>query len=107
MTARRDNEVHRITDAADPHTADLNARINRYLISMAIRTLCVILAIVVPSPWRWFFVAGAIGLPYIAVVMANNRAGSRGGLPVFEPGSDRTALPPGRPGEATPPQPNG
>jgi hypothetical protein len=107
VSARRDHEVHRITDAADPHTADLNARINRYLISMAIRTACVILAIVVPGPWRWLFVAAAIGLPYIAVVMANNRSGSRTGLPVFDPGSDRTALPPAGPAEGSPPQPNG
>jgi hypothetical protein len=27
--------------------------------------------VVTPSPYRWFFLAGAIGLPYIAVVIAN------------------------------------
>jgi hypothetical protein len=38
---------------------------------MMLRTLCFVLAVVTPSPFRWFFLAGAIGLPYIAVVIAN------------------------------------
>jgi hypothetical protein len=38
---------------------------------MMVRTVCFILTVVTPSPFRWFFLAGAIGLPYIAVVIAN------------------------------------
>lgn len=43
----------------------------RYLISMLIRTICFLLIFVVHGPLRWVFVAGALLLPYIAVVMAN------------------------------------
>jgi hypothetical protein len=38
---------------------------------MMVRTACFILTVITPSPYRWFFLAGAIGLPYIAVVIAN------------------------------------
>ncbi len=38
---------------------------------MMIRTLCFILTVVTPSPYRWFFLIGALTLPYIAVIIAN------------------------------------
>jgi hypothetical protein len=69
--------VHSITAAAQSHSADMDARIKRYLISMAIRTVCVILVLVIDSPIRWLFAALAIVLPYIAVVMANAAGGRR------------------------------
>lgn len=50
---------------------DIDHRQRRYLISMGIRTVCVLLVVVLPDPWRWFAAAGAIFLPYIAVVFAN------------------------------------
>ena len=68
-------QVYRISAAPHSHSDDLSSRMTRYLISMAIRTACVVLAVVVDGPLRWVFAAGAIGLPYIAVVMAN--AGNR------------------------------
>jgi hypothetical protein len=71
VTALPEPEVHRITDAGVPLSVEQEGRIRRYLWSMAIRTLCVIGAVVAPSPWRWVLVVGAVGLPYIAVVMAN------------------------------------
>lgn len=48
----------------------------RYLLSMGIRTACFLLAVVALTVlhWRvvgWVLVAGAVVLPYIAVVMAN------------------------------------
>jgi hypothetical protein len=43
----------------------------RYLISMSVRTVCFILAVVFDGWLRWTMAAGAIVLPYIAVVMAN------------------------------------
>ena len=64
-------EVYRITSAAGSHSADMQQRAGRYLVSMGIRTLCVILVIVVPGPLRWVFAVGAIVLPYVAVVAAN------------------------------------
>ena len=38
---------------------------------MMIRTACFILTVVLPSPFRWVALAGAVGLPYFAVVIAN------------------------------------
>jgi hypothetical protein len=38
---------------------------------MSIRTACLVLAVVVEGPLRWVFLAGAVLLPYVAVVMAN------------------------------------
>ena len=69
--------VHSITAAAQPHSDDLDARIKRYLFSMAIRTVCVILVMVIHSPVRWVFAVFAIVLPYVAVVMANAVGGRR------------------------------
>ena len=74
-------EVYRITSAAGAHSADMQQRAVRYLLSMAIRTLCVVLVIIVPGPLRWVFAVGAIVLPYIAVVAAN-AAGERRERPV-------------------------
>jgi len=50
---------------------DIDYRQRRYLISMGIRTVCVILVVFLPNPWRWVAAAGAIFLPYIAVIFAN------------------------------------
>ena len=63
--------VHDITSARTPQSVDASSRTYRYLLSMAIRTGCFILAVVVPGPLRWFFVAGAVVLPYVAVIVAN------------------------------------
>ncbi len=38
---------------------------------MSIRAVCIVLAFVVPGPLRWVFIAGAVVLPYVAVVIAN------------------------------------
>ncbi len=67
----RGDEVHRVTTAQTGLSQEQRARTKRYLISMAIRTVC-FLAAVIASGWlRWVFLAGAVFLPYIAVVMAN------------------------------------
>jgi hypothetical protein len=73
VTRRRaaDTEAVRITLARRPHSDDLDQRVFRYLVSMAIRTACVVLVIVVHHPVRWVFAAGAVVLPYIAVLLAN------------------------------------
>ena len=77
-------EVYRITSAAGARSADMQQRAGRYLLSMGIRTLCVILVIIVPGPLRWVFAVGAIALPYIAVVVANS-AGERRERPLPPP----------------------
>ncbi len=64
-------EVFTITDAQRPLSIEQSGRTRRYLISMGIRTACVLGAIVVPGWPRWFLIAGAVILPYLAVVVAN------------------------------------
>jgi Flp pilus assembly protein TadB len=60
-----------ITSARPAHSADIRRREIRYLLSMGIRTACFVLAIVTSGPLRWVLVAGAVFLPYVAVVLAN------------------------------------
>lgn len=62
-----------MTDARKSMSDDIRYRQKRYLIHMGIRTVCLVLAVVVPMPLplRIVLVAGAIVLPYIAVVLAN------------------------------------
>ena len=55
---------------------DQGQRMRRYLVSMGIRTVCFILAVVALAGlhWTligWAFVIAAVVLPYVAVVMAN------------------------------------
>jgi hypothetical protein len=69
---RKSSEAVRITTAAPSKAEEIAARQRRYLFSMAVRTLCVIGAVVVGDNWlRWVLFAGAVFLPYVAVVMAN------------------------------------
>ena len=81
---RGEPEVYRITSAVGSRSADMQQRAGRYLMSMGIRTLCVVLVVIVPGPLRWVFAAGAIVLPYIAVVAAN-AAGERRERPLPPP----------------------
>ena len=63
--------VYRVTDARRPHSDDQHSRVVKYLVSMSLRMVCLALALFVPSPWFWLCLAGAVTLPYIAVVIAN------------------------------------
>lgn len=67
----REPEVYAITEAQPPLSKEQQARTRRYLISMGIRTACVIGAIFIPGWPRWVLIAGAVILPYLAVVIAN------------------------------------
>ena len=70
--ASRDRHSVRITTAPTSAADDIASRQRRYLISMAIRTACVIGAVAVgPGVLRWVLFAGAVLLPYVAVVFAN------------------------------------
>ena len=52
-------------------------RMIKYSIAMSIRTLCIILGVITPGIWMWIFFAGAIFLPYFAVVLANAQGPGR------------------------------
>lgn len=67
----REKKVFDITNAPLALTRDQAGRQKRYFISMMIRTACFILTVLLPSPYRWIALAGAVGLPYFAVVIAN------------------------------------
>ncbi|MFI6503493.1 DUF3099 domain-containing protein [Nonomuraea typhae] len=73
---RRRQVIHQVTDAQPSLTDDVRKREISYLIKMGIRTACLILAVVVPLDWpyRLLFIAGAVFLPYIAVIGANERS---------------------------------
>jgi hypothetical protein len=63
--------VYRITGARRSLNEDVAARQRRYLFSMAVRTVCFVLAIFTTGWLRWAFLSGAVLLPYFAVVVAN------------------------------------
>ena len=67
----KEDGVYDITSAPNGLSTDQSARQRRYFISMMIRTACFILTVLLPSPFRWFALLGAVTLPYIAVVVAN------------------------------------
>ena len=58
---------------------EVGARSTRYLLTMGIRIACLLLMVfVTPYGWyTWVFAAGAVFLPYIAVVTANVGQDSR------------------------------
>ena len=65
----------RITSAAASRNEDIARRQKKYLLSMSLRTICFVGAIVASLAgihWLWpILIAGALVLPYLAVVMAN------------------------------------
>jgi Protein of unknown function (DUF3099) len=71
MARKEKKSVQSITNAQVPLTEDQSGRAKRYFISMMIRTACFVLAVILPSPYRWISLSGALVLPYIAVVVAN------------------------------------
>jgi len=60
-----------VSNVGEPLSVDQSSRARKYFISMMVRTACFILAVVLPSPYRWVALFGAVVLPYIAVVVAN------------------------------------
>ena len=64
-------QVHSITNAQRGTADQQSGRTRKYLISMSIRTVCFILAIVIPGWPRIAFIIAALALPYLAVVVAN------------------------------------
>jgi Flp pilus assembly protein TadB len=63
--------VYQITGARRGVRDDVNARTRRYLVSMGVRTVCFVLAVVTGGWLRWVFIVLALVLPYLAVVFAN------------------------------------
>jgi Protein of unknown function (DUF3099) len=66
-----DAESVRITSAHAGHSERVAGRQRRYLVSMGIRTVCFVLAVVTDGWLRWAFIVAAVVLPYFAVIVAN------------------------------------
>ncbi len=83
----RQPEPVRITTANRSHGEDIARRQKRYLISMGIRTVCFVLAVLSIGHWfLWLFLAASFFLPTIAVVVANAHTDTDpGGPDYFEP----------------------
>ena len=77
-----EKEIFDITSAPTALSADQSARQKRYFISMMVRTVCFVLTVILPSPYRWIALLGAVALPYFAVVIAN------AGRESFSPGAN-------------------
>jgi Protein of unknown function (DUF3099) len=98
---RSDTEVFRITGTAAGLSEDVRGRQRRYMISMSIRTLSFVLAVVlwhVSTPLAWIALVLGLVLPYVAVVIANAGRENAHGLPsarIAQPA--RPALGPGEP----------
>jgi hypothetical protein len=69
---KHNTDVHSISDAREAHSDEMRTRMIRYTVSMSIRLVCFILVFVVPYGWlSWVMIAGAVFLPYFAVILAN------------------------------------
>lgn len=80
----RKQQVFSITSAAESQSAEIGGRERRYAISMAIRTVCFLLAVVFWKPILWLavvFIAAALLLPYTSVILANAGVRHKGAGP--------------------------
>jgi len=73
--ARAHEQPIRITTAAESRQVDIAQRQKRYLITMSIRTVCFVGAVIAAVnhvTWLWpILIVASLFLPYIAVVIAN------------------------------------
>jgi len=63
--------VHLITGAPKGITDDQAFRVRGYVISMSLRIVFFVAAVLAQGWLRWVLVAGAVVVPYFAVVFAN------------------------------------
>lgn len=60
-----------VTSVAQSPEDERKSRMIKYTVAMTVRVVCIVLAMVVQGWLMWLFFAGAIFLPYFAVVIAN------------------------------------
>ncbi|MDH6129446.1 DUF3099 domain-containing protein [Kitasatospora sp. GP82] len=80
----KSQRVFRITGARTSLSDDVRGRQRRYVASMLLRTVCVLLAVVLWDVQRlvaYAALAGAVLLPYFAVLVANAGREKAPGLP--------------------------
>jgi DUF3099 family protein len=82
-----------ITDARSPASVEHDSRVKRYALTMGFRTICFVSMIFVDGPMRWVLFAGAVLLPYVAVIVANQaNQRSQGNQVAAVPPIDRPQL---------------
>jgi hypothetical protein len=99
--------VYRISAAPVALSDDIDGRTRRYLVSMAVRTVCFVGGVVC---WvvldqivlAWILLIGSLLLPYVAVVIANAGRERTPAPPTVTLHVDRTALPDADPGSPAP-----
>lgn len=69
----RDHEVVSVTTARLSHSADIDLRERRYILTQLVRVVCVVLAVALPVPTsaKLLLGLGAVCLPWFGVVAAN------------------------------------
>ena len=60
-----------VTTLGESPEIERRNRMIKYTVAMVIRTICIIVGVMVQGWLMWFCFAGAIFLPYFAVVVAN------------------------------------
>src|SRR5215813_1824058 len=92
--------AHLVTEAQRSKTEDISYRERRYLIMMAIRVVCFVVAVIVFAQGGGWLTAipavGAIVIPYFAVVFANGgrEPNSTKGFRAYEPNLPDVYRPP-------------
>lgn len=69
-----------ITTVGESPELERRSRMLKYTIAMTIRVICIIAAIFVDGWLMWVAFAGAIFLPYFAVIIANAQGAKSGNL---------------------------
>jgi hypothetical protein len=87
--------VYQITTARRGVRDDVDSRARRYLVSMGVRTVCFVLAVVASGWLRWVLVAAALVLPYLSVVFANGGRERASVMPEETKIEKRRPIPPG------------
>jgi len=70
-TSRHPTDAQSVTSVPESRQVDQSRRLRNYLVTMGIRTVCFVLMVVVDGWLRWVFAAGAVFLPFFAVVAVN------------------------------------
>jgi Protein of unknown function (DUF3099) len=98
--ANRRDQAYLVTEARQSRSAEIGQRERRYLLIMGVRVVCFVITVIMfVTHAGWLTVipaAGAIALPYFAVVIANSRGQSAAtGFRPYDPHLPERHVPPG------------
>jgi len=93
---RDDDDAVLITEAQQSRQSELRSRTRRYAVTMAIRTVSFVAAVVAPIPaWaKVLLIVAAVCLPWLAVTAANAGPVRSRGSASFDPGATRAVRAP-------------